>query len=118
MITVELRQLRFFANHGLYAEEKKTGNEFEVNLSVSFELPVESRPNDISATINYVSLYEMVKEEMQKPADLLETLATGIERKIKAAFPQSKKISIAIAKLHPPIPNFTGSVSVSFEKEY
>jgi dihydroneopterin aldolase len=36
VITIELKQLRFLAYHGLYAEERKTGNEFEINLSVSF----------------------------------------------------------------------------------
>ena len=35
MISIELKRLRFLAYHGLYAEEKKTGNEFEVNLVVN-----------------------------------------------------------------------------------
>lgn len=116
-MTVELKQVRFFAFHGLYPEERKTGNEFEVNLSVCFE-PAEAGVNDITATVNYASLFEIVKEQMREPADLLETLVTSIAGKIKSAFPRTKKISISVAKLHPPIASFTGQVCVTLQKEY
>ena len=36
-ITIELKGLRFFAYHGLYAEEQKTGNEFEIDLFVTHQ---------------------------------------------------------------------------------
>ena len=117
LITVELKQLRFFAHHGLYPEEKKTGNEFEVNLSV-FYLPNQGTITDISETINYALLYELVKNEMSRPTGLLETITMNIAAKIRTGFPQAKRISISISKIHPPIPNFTGSVRVSFDKEY
>jgi 7,8-dihydroneopterin aldolase/epimerase/oxygenase len=117
MITVELKQLRFFAHHGLYAEEKKTGNEFEVNLSV-FYLPNQGTVTDISETINYALLYELVKNEMARPTGLLETVTMNIAAKIRTTFPLTKRISISITKLHPPILNFTGSVCVCFDKEY
>ena len=117
MMTVELKQVRFFAYHGLYPEERKTGNEFEVNLSVSFE-PAEGEVNDIGATVNYAALFDLVKRQMEKPAGLLESLVISIAADIKAAFPQTKKISVAVAKLHPPIAKFTGQVCVTFQKEY
>ena len=116
-MTVELKQVRFFAFHGFFPEERKTGNEFEVNLSVSFE-PAEGVLKDIAATINYTALFELVKEQMKKPADLLETLVTTIAARIKTEFPQTRMISISLAKLHPPIAAFTGQVCVSFRKEY
>ena len=90
LITVELKQLHFFAYHGLYAEERKTGHEFEVNLFVSY-LPVSGTITGISDTVNYVELYELLKSE---------------------------KIEIAVTKLHPPITGFTGTVGVKYSKEY
>jgi len=36
LITLHLEKLQFFAYHGLYEEEKKLGNEFELNISASF----------------------------------------------------------------------------------
>ena len=35
VLTVYLNEVRFFAYHGLFEEEQKTGNEFEVNFAVS-----------------------------------------------------------------------------------
>lgn len=117
MITVELKQVRFFGYHGLYKEERKTGNEFELNLAVSYE-EGKTLISDISATINYAELFELVRSQFDTPVDLLETLVINIAGEIRSVYPQTKKIWISIAKLHPPIKGFTGSVRVNFEKTY
>ena len=117
LLTISLKKLSFFAYHGLYAEERKTGNEFEVNLSVSY-LPISGTITDISDTVNYVQLYELLKTEMQKPRDLLETLVMEITEAIHLSFSQIKKVEIAVTKLHPPIPQFTGTVGVKYLKEF
>ena len=116
-MTIELHQLRFFSFHGLYAEEKKTGNEFEVNLTVSY-MPPPGLITGIEETVNYTKLSELVKEEMQKPRDLLETLVMEITGLIHSSFPQVKKVEIAVTKLHPPITQFTGTVGVRYQKEF
>jgi dihydroneopterin aldolase len=115
-MTVELKALRFVAYHGLYEEEQKTGNEYEVNLTASFE--PQAPITDISETLNYVNLYELIREEMNKPTDLLETLAMTITTRIHQEMPRVKKISISIYKLHPPISKFPGVVGASYEKEW
>ncbi|MBN8675767.1 MAG: dihydroneopterin aldolase [Chitinophagales bacterium] len=116
VMTIQLNQLRFFAKHGLYAEEMKTGNEFEINLSVD-HIPGEEIITDLSATVNYVKLYELVKARMQQPTALLETVAMEITEAIFTAFPTVKKTELSITKLHPPITGFTGSVGVKYCKE-
>jgi dihydroneopterin aldolase len=117
LMTVELHNLLFFAYHGLHEEEQKTGNQFRVDLAVTYESP-ETIETDISETINYAGLYALVKKQMLIPAGLLETLAMTIAQKIKDQHPQIKKIAISIAKLHPPIAGFRGKVGVSYSLEY
>lgn len=117
MITVELKQLRLFAYHGLFPEEQKTGNEFEINLAVSY-LPVKNRIDSIAETVNYAELFQLVKEEFQTPTALLETLVMAITEEIKTRYPFVKRISLSIDKLHPPITSFTGQVGVKYEQEY
>lgn len=117
MITIELKQLRFLAYHGLYAEERKTGNEFEINLSVAYQPPSDTITG-ISDTVNYSGLYELLKTEMQNPRHLLETLVMEVAEVIHLSFPQIKKIEISITKLHVPIAKFTGTAGVRFSKEY
>ena len=117
LLTISLSNLRFFAYHGLYAEEKKMGNEFEVNLSV-FYLPSSGTITDISDTVNYAQLYELLKIEMQQTRNLLETFVMEVAEKIHASFGQIKKVDISITKLHAPIAKFTGTVGVKYSKEY
>lgn len=117
LITIELKSLRFFAFHGLYQEEKIIGNEFEVNLTVA-HVSKKATIADLDDTINYAGLYSMLQTEMQKPRELLETFAMELAEGIHVAFPLVKKIDIAITKLHPPIPRFTGTVTVSYSREF
>jgi 7,8-dihydroneopterin aldolase/epimerase/oxygenase len=117
MITIKLKQLRFFAHHGLYEEERKVSNEFIVDLEVGFESSVLVITK-MSETINYIRLYELVKKHMLQTTDLLETLATSITEDLHESYPQLKKISIAITKKYPPVINFSGNVAVSYEKEF
>lgn len=117
LITIELKKLRFLAYHGLYAEESKTGNEFEIDLSVSYQ-PSSATITSISDTVNYSELYALLKKEMQVARHLLETLVMELAEVIHASFSQIKKIEISITKLHVPIAKFTGTAGVRFVKEY
>jgi dihydroneopterin aldolase len=117
MITIKLKQLRFFAHHGLYEEERKVSNEFIVDLEVTFESPV-TIITKMGETINYIKLYELVKKRMLQPTDLIETLAMQITNTIHQQYAQVKKISISITKKYPPVINFSGNISVNYVKEF
>src|ERR1700681_4768554 len=82
MVTVELNNIILHGHHGVYEEERKLVNTFEVNLSVSYK---EKNTNfeGIGSTINYVELYEIVKQKMQAPGLLLEKICQGIIHLIK-----------------------------------
>lgn len=115
--SIELRQLRFFAEHGMYAEEMKAGNEFEVDIIVGCKSP-KKKITSIEQTVNYVEVYRIVQEEFATRRLLLETLAMDIAEKIKLQFDEIENIMITIRKLNPPITNFSGSVAVTYSKEF
>ena len=117
MLTIKLKQLRFFAHHGLYEEERKVSNEFMVDLEVTFE-STAATVTKMSETINYIKLYELVKKRMLEPTDLIETLAMTITDLIHQQYSQVKKVSITIQKKYPPVINFSGNVAVNFVKEF
>jgi dihydroneopterin aldolase len=116
MIKVELKNVRFHAFHGLYEEEKKAGNDYEFNLSVSWK--AEEIITSLSETVNYAMLYELVKAEMIMPRQLLETLLMELAEKIHEEFPFVKEINMSVTKLNAPIINFIGSTSVTYKKTY
>lgn len=113
---IELKELQFFSFHGLYEEEKKAGGEFVVDLFASFS--AKKPITDLDQTINYATLYALVKEEMSDSRELLETLAESIAEKIYLVYPILKKIDIRIEKKNPPIVGFSGRVAIHYRKEY
>lgn len=116
MLTIHLHHLHFFAYHGIYEEEKLLGNHFELNLNIRHspqQLPVQH----LSDTVDYVSVYELVRERMAIPTPLLETVVTEIAKEILNRFALAEEVFISIRKMYPPIPHMhgRGSVGVSFE---
>ena len=116
MFTIHLNKLVFFANHGLYEEEKKTGAEFEVDVAIHFN--PAARVTSIHHTINYANAYAVIKKQMEEPVPLLETLVENITDAIHLMDERISAIDISVKKLNPPIINFTGNVAVSFSKVF
>jgi dihydroneopterin aldolase len=114
---IELKQLRFFAEHGMYQEEMKVGNEFEVDLVIGCKSP-KKIITSIEQTINYVEVYRIVQEEFNQRKYLLETCAMLIAEKLQAQFPEIENLTISIRKMNPPITNFSGSVAVIYSKSF
>jgi len=116
MFTIHLHHLRFFSFHGVHEEETVLGNDFEVNVDVTFTS--NETITRLHQTVNYVKVYDIIKQQMQIPTALLETVAQDLAQKIYDADNRIISISINIKKLHPPIPNFLGSVGVSYKKDF
>lgn len=115
MMNIQLQNLRFYGKHGIHDEEAVTGNVFEINVCVSFK--EKKFISSLSDTINYVSVYEKVKENMERPEKLLETLAMKITNDIFSIDDNITSVKINIKKPNAPIINFNGAVAVEFYKE-
>ncbi|MCH5225780.1 MAG: dihydroneopterin aldolase [Muribaculaceae bacterium] len=109
-----LDKLRFYAFHGVFEEERRVGNEFIVNLSVKVACGQEVRADSLEATVSYAELFEIVKEEINKPRNLLEKVALEIADRIREKFcEQIISGRIEIRKVHPPIPGMLGEAGVA-----
>ncbi|MFT4152404.1 dihydroneopterin aldolase [Parafilimonas sp.] len=113
MLKIELSKMQFHGYHGVQEEESKTGGNFEVDLVVYFE-PAALPVRYLNETIDYTQLYALVKQRMEKPTRLLETLATEIAGEIFTAFSPVTELAVSIKKLNPPIPFFNGSVAAAY----
>lgn len=111
---ISLIDLRFQAAIGVFDQERKVGNEFVVNVSVSYDAADFSGDDDIDSTISYADIYDVVKEEMAVPCRLLETKALEISKKIMARWSGIKSGKISIIKSVPPIPGIDGKSGVTY----
>ena len=101
-ISIELKNMHFFAYHGVLEHETIQGNNFSVTLRFSADLSEACTSDDVD-TVNYAEVYELVKEEMSIPSKLIENAAYRILRKVKEAFPQINLIEVALSKMNPPV---------------
>lgn len=117
LITISLHNLRFRAFHGLYPEERQKGNDFVVNMEVSYPAP-DGTILELHETIDYAELFSIINTIMQQPVDLLETLVQHIAGSVHHRFSFVKEITVSVEKLNPPIDKFSGSAAVKFSQQF
>lgn len=59
--------------------------------------------DELSGTINYAEVYELLKREMAKPSKLLEHVVGRIGDSLFAAYPSIKEIQLSVTKINPPM---------------
>ncbi|MBS1951761.1 MAG: Dihydroneopterin aldolase [Cytophagales bacterium] len=110
---ISLEGLEFHAYHGVYPHERSSGNKFEVDVVIETTLHHSAFQDDLRGTINYEDLYAVVKDEMEKPSKLLETVAHNIAEKILQQFAGIINAEVKISKFNPPIGGVCKKASVS-----
>ncbi|MBX9850983.1 MAG: dihydroneopterin aldolase [Cytophagaceae bacterium] len=100
---ISLEALSFYAYHGFYEEERKSGNRFLVDIKVTTVLVKGDDADQISNTINYEDLYKVVKDEMAIPSRLLENVCKNILEKVFDKFPIAQAAEVSLSKLAPAV---------------
>jgi dihydroneopterin aldolase len=103
MGTILLEGMEFFAFHGCFKEEQIIGTKFIVDLSVEVDTTVAEGSDHLVDTVDYVKLYQCLKQEMEQKAHLLEHLAGRMLKTICLSFPAISSIELKIAKINPPM---------------
>ena len=98
MITVHLHNLHFNSFHGIHEEKNVI--------------------RSIHNTINYVDIYNIIKERMSVPTPLLETVVMEIGNEIHNEFPQVRSINITLKKMYPPIEGIQGEAGVNWQRQF
>ena len=113
---IRLDNVNIFAYHGVFEEERIKGNDFIVNLRIKYNAPEDfsAHEDNLQKTVCYASLYDIIKEEMKIPRNLLESVAISIVNKISSSYSGLSYIECSITKLNPPIEDFKGSATVKY----
>ena len=83
---LSLLGLRYQARHGVHAHEKTNPQPFEVDLVLHADLADAAERDELSATVDYASLRDLVDAIVTgRSYDLLEALAGAIARAALAA---------------------------------
>ena len=115
MSIISIEGMEFFAYHGCFAEEQIIGTKFNVDLFLEVDTSKAELSDNLYDTVNYQSVFELVKEEMKTKSKLLENVGRRILDKIITEFPEVEKAKIKIRKLNPPLGGKIDFVSLELE---
>src|SRR5688572_4542768 len=113
---IALEGLEFHAFHGVYPHERESGNWFEVDVAVETDFSLAAATDELVGTVNYETLFKIVKAEMEQPSKLLETVAEKIANDVLEGFPNVLSVEFKISKVNPPIGGKCRKATVSLMK--
>ena len=115
MAKVSINNMRFYAHHGCFEQERQIGTHFSVDLSFEADTSKAEVSDSIEDTVNYLSVYQTVKAQMEQPSHLLEHVARRIGEAVLRQYPPVSYVNVKVSKLNPPLGGQMDSVSVSLE---
>ena len=116
--TVHLHGMRFFSYHGVYAEETRTGQPFELDVDLLADLDEAARTDRLAATVNYAAVYECARTVLTGPPyhHLLESLALKVIDDILRSFPPVQRVAVTLRKPKVAIPGLLDYAGVSLAR--
>ena len=101
---ISLSNLEFYAFHGVLPQERVVGGSYLVDIALEVKVAPSAYNNDeLDGTVNYATVYEVIKSEMQVPSKLLEHVAMRIARRLLDELPLASSAEISLTKVNPPM---------------
>ena len=116
MNAILLENMKFHAYHGVLPEEQLIGTTYSVTLKLVFDFSKAAREDDLSETVNYAEVYNLVKEEMQQRSKLIEHVAQRILDRVLSHFSSMESVEIRLSKHNPPLDGEVGRATVILSK--
>lgn len=100
---IYIRRLRFHAYHGVEAQERLTGNDYELSLRLRVDVSAAMASDNVDHTVNYAEVYALADREMRTPSNLLEHVAGRIGQAVLSRWPSIRSAEVSLLKLNPPM---------------
>lgn len=109
---VKVENIRVYAYHGCLSEETTIGGDYRVDIKVKANLNKAALSDNLSDTVDYVHINQIVKAEMKVPAKLLEHVARRIISRIFHEIEMVQFAKVAVSKINPPISGDVEAVTI------
>ena len=116
MDTLRISAIRAWGHTGYFDAEQELGQWFEVNLSLWLDLATTGANDQLENTLNYAEVVAEVTAVMDAARfKTLERLNTAILERV-LAFAQVRRAHSELVKLSPPIPGFSGQITIAMTR--
>lgn len=114
MLTIRLNNMKFHGHIGVYPEEKKIGQNLEIDLALQTTIDHHDIHDALDQTLSYGSVYRLVAQIVAASrVDLVEALAHDVIEALRQNFADKLgQITIRIRKLNTPIDGIMDNVEI------
>ena len=109
---IQIENMEFYSFHGHFTEERIVGNKFRVDVTIETNMELPSASDNLKDAVDYQSVYELIKQQMELKSHLLEHIAGRILDAIYSEVEGIIKATVKVSKMNPPMGGKIGSVSV------
>lgn len=114
---IEIKGIKSFGYHGVFESENIEGQDFFVDVSLEIDLSRASVSDDVTDTVNYAEITDLVVEEIVgERVALIEKLAGRIAERIKSSYSQVSKVTVTVHKPHAPVAAQVKDISVTISR--
>jgi dihydroneopterin aldolase len=104
--------IQIYAFHGCLEEEAKIGGNYKIDILIETNFEKAAASDDLTETIDYVEVYNLVKREMAIRSKLIEQVAKRILDAMLASFKTIEFLEVKVVKIAPPMNGDVRQVSV------
>lgn len=113
---ITLTGLRVFGRHGVYEDERRVGQHFIVDATLSVDTSVAAATDDVADTVHYGEAAEQIAAIVAgEPVNLIETLAQRIADAL-LGYPGVHRVAVTVHKPGAPIDLEFADVSVTIRR--
>lgn len=118
MDKILLNKMQFYGFHGLFPEENKLGQRFNVDVELFADLKKAGQTDNMMDSVHYGHAFDVVKKIVEgEPKNLIEAVAEKIATELLSQFELLHACKVTVVKPDPPIPGHYQSVAVEIYRE-
>jgi dihydroneopterin aldolase len=108
---IKVTGINLHAYHGCLEEEGRVGSKYVVNVTIDTDFSKAAETDELHDTIDYVTVYNIVKEEMAIRSKLIEHAGKRIIDRMKKEF-KMNSAEVEVVKINPPMHGDVDSTSI------
>jgi dihydroneopterin aldolase len=112
MHKILVQGINVYAYHGCLEEEGKIGCNYIVDVTMETDFSEAAKTDDLSKTIDYIVVYNIVKTQMAIRSKLIEQVGQRIVDELKKELKGLKKVEVVVTKINPPMNGDVDKVAI------
>ncbi len=116
---IKITNLKIFAHHGVFEEEKINGQDFYINAKLYLDLHTPGKSDDLTESLHYGEACHFMHQVFtEKSYDLIETACENLCQRLLLEYNKLTAVEIELQKPHAPIGLPFENVSVTMYRQW